>query len=352
MGQANRDALVDQLNQALSPDYYTQNFNNIMTQLNPLYKQQRNEIMQMADQQRGQVDIDAERRGIYNSGVPANLRQDVNKMETQAIANALAQLQAQATQLVGDQQDRVLQSIGMQGDWMNSDKSSLLGLLDTMTGYDLGRLNSDRNYSLGMLNSDRDYQINMGKLGLGQQEMALNNLKFQEEQRQFARSLAEKQRQYDLDYDFKERSFAEDVRRFESEMGLKWSQLNASNKSSWIGAELDRAKLAFQREQWADEKSAANAAQNLQRLQYAMDGYADIQAIYNSGGSKSEAMSVAGMYNQYVGSDIGSDLKKTIDSMGWTTKGSSSSSSKSGGLNQQAKDLIKGYTLGPGNMMN
>ena len=359
MMAAQREAQRRAIEQALSPEAYNRIFSQIMEQLNPLYEAQKQEIGESATEQRRLADVDAERRGLYNSGVGAVMQNQVSKAEQQAVAKVLAQLQAQATELTGQQQDRMLKGIGLQGDWTSSDMGTLLGLLNSDRDYELGsgrlaldkelgfgrlgldKTKADRDYELGQgqldlgkLNSDRDYELGIGKLGLERK-------RFEEEQRQFNESLAEKQRQFNKDYDFRERSFSESIRQWEGEMGLKWSDLNSRNKIAWMNAELAQMDMSMKKEQWLSQKEYNNAQMKREGLQDAISAHSYLEQLKASGASKDDALSAIKMYQGY-NPDLYSDLKASVNGMwGAASPGSSGGSKKEGLLGQP-----NGYGLG------
>lgn len=301
------------MNDALSPDNYNKMFNSIMQQLQPLVQSQNAQISGQATEQRRLADVDAERRGVYNSGVGAVMQNEVSKNETQAMSDALAQIQGQATQLTGQQQDRLLKSIGMQGDWTSTDTNSLLNMLNSSLDYELGK----GQLNLGYQNSDRDYELGKGGLALDQQKLTEDTRQFdtkiKEDTRQFDSQMQESVRQFDAEYDFKERSFSEDIRRFEKEMGYKWSSLNASMKASAANAEIAKAEMSMKKEQWSDQKSYNEGQAKLEKLGITGEAYGIVSGLKSGGASKDEALTAIKMYEGYDG-ELYSDLVNTVTS--------------------------------------
>lgn len=306
------------MNDALSPDNYNKMFNSIMQQLQPLVQSQNAQISGQATEQRRLADVDAERRGVYNSGVGAVMQNEVSKNETQAMSDALAQIQGQATQLTGQQQDRLLKSIGMQGDWTSTDTNSLLNMLNSSLDYELGK----GQLNLGYQNSDRDYELGKGGLALDQQKLTEDTRQFdtkiKEDTRQFDSQMQESVRQFDAEYDFKERSFSEDIRRFEKEMGYKWSSLSASMKASAANAEIAKAEISMKKSQWADQQSYNNAQAKKEKLGVTGEAYGIVSGLMSGGASKEEALTAIKMYEAYDG-ELYSDLRSTVNSE-WGTK--------------------------------
>lgn len=362
-----RQAMRDYMDSALSPDTYQKIFGQIMQQLNPAFDAQKSEISDYMNEQRRLADVDAERRGLYTSGVGAAMQNELASQEAKAISSALAQLQQQATQLTSQQQSKMLERAAIEGNWTTADMNYALAMLNSDRDYELGQgqlnlghLNSDRNYEiskgqlgLGQLNSDRDFQLGLGQLGLGQQnsdrdyeinkrQLGLSQQKFEEDKRQFDSRLNEEIRQFDSNAKYRDTAFAEDIRRFDTEMGYKWSSLSASNKATAFNQQMQQAELALRREQWTDQKAYNQLQQQRERMSDAAAAYSMVGSMIQGNATYDQIYTALQPYKDY---DFGLyvDLLKTAKDQPRGTAGSASKP----GLIGQPNNYNLGASLTP-----
>lgn len=325
LARAQRQAMRDYMDNALSPENYNAIFSQIMEQLMPQYNAQKAEIGNYMNEQRRLADVDADRRGLYTSGVGAVMQNQIADQEAKTLSAALAALQQQATQLTGEQQERMLRRAAIDGDWTTADLNAALGFLNSDRNYELGKgqldlgyLNSDRDYQLGLgqlglgqLNSDRDYQLGLGNLGLNKDKLA-------EDKRQFDAKLGEEIRQFDNNAAYRDTAFAESVRQFEKEMGYKWSSLSASNKAQAFSQQLQLRELALKEGQWTDQQAYNQLQQDREKLTDSIKAYEYVSGLMQSGATPDQLYAAVQPYKGYDPS-LYADLLKTIQNGGSTT---------------------------------
>ena len=163
--RAKQQAAVAQI---LSPE----NFKTLLTQAlanyNPLIESNKENLTAEANELARLIDIDAEQRGIYNSGM-ANVNQSKNlERLNQAIQAMRAQVQAQAVGDVKDIQNQGLQAISMQGDWTTADSSNTLNTLKALLGANMDIA------GLGLDKYKTDAQIKQEQQKINQEQQKMN----------------------------------------------------------------------------------------------------------------------------------------------------------------------------------
>lgn len=324
--EAEEQARQEYLNWALNPDTYNQIFDQIMQQQQPLFESQKQVIGDAVQEQRRQADIDAERRGIYNSGIASTMQQQLSENETEAIARALAELQAQATGLTSDYQNKLIQKAQLEGNWANQnrqlDQQALAGYLDNyLAGQQLGLdyMNSDRDFYLGnqrlgldYLNANRGYELDQARLGLDylnsnrDYELGLQKLGLSQAE------LLERARQFDSEMGYKQQALDAELSMFANKLGYDYAKLGVDEKIALANANLRGAELALASQKFSSEQEALAAQSKREKLADTLAGMNWVKGVLEQGANPADILDSLEIYKDVYGEDVYNTLKDIV----------------------------------------
>jgi hypothetical protein len=261
----------------ISADNYGKILQNVLQQLMPTYDVSAAKLKDQAAANANAIDIDAEKRGIFNSGAAATLQQNNQKDLTQNLAALLADLQSQsvdqARQYVGQQ----LEGTGQLGDWTTSDQSAGLDALKSKlaAAFNLDEAELNRTLGLGGLAVDQQnantnaQNANTNQYNAQTDRMVgLGNLQIDRAK------LDESVRQFNLSFQQANEFHADDMKQFAQQMGFNYAQLGSEERRAAASQALQSAGLQL-------DYAKFNSEQDLIKYQQKMQGLTDYKDAYD-----------------------------------------------------------------------
>jgi hypothetical protein len=330
---AQRDAQRQSVNQIMSQDHYTNILNQIMGSYNPLIDAQKSQIADQYTESGRRIDVDAERRGLYNSGVAGELQRRNNVDQSQAVSQALAQLQAKAVEDARAYQQQQLQAVNMSGDWTTADRgldqNDLSTWLDSSSNLaqlgmenrkiDIGERQTDRKIDLDERQVDIGERQSDEKLALQEQEMnqnyelaqsrlGLDREKFDESVTQFTKS-----------FDFETAKHGDTVKQWAVQNDMDWAKIDIQTKSAISDAvyktqmgNIAQQELALSKEKFVEDKYLIALENQKGKIEDEKNGYRFLAELRTTGASPEELREAMGVFKNYS-PDLYSALLESID---------------------------------------
>ena len=334
------------LKNLLSPEGYTAILEKTLAANMPTYETGKTELEKEYAKNGEFLNSDAEKRGIFNSGIETSLQSQNNDAKLAALAKLYAEIQATSAGQAKDTIGQQLQGVGMQGDWTTSDASlasdQVKNAISSLLG--VGNLNNDttkinNDYTLGTESNsinrqkvDNDYDLGTQQIGIDQQNANTNKQNADTNSTQVKNNydlglqniaqdkakLAEQAREYDF-------SRTDSLAQFAQTMGLNWAQLGAQEKANMAEAGYRNEMLKLENSKFNSEQDLIKAQQSKDNLQTSMQAYDMIVQASKAGSSTEDLLTLIKPYAT-TNSALYNDLKSSINSMG-TTAGASSGTS-------------------------
>lgn len=248
--QEQANAVMEQLAQAMSPDFFNQMLSQVMSSYQPLIEAQQAQVGKQVAEGKRTSDIDVERRGLYDSGVAAGLQRDWDEFGVQENARIMAEMQAQAVSQANQMRAQQLQGLGI----MSNAALEQLGMTkDELKSY--RQMTQDDKQFIANLTKDYDRMDTDAKTFLA-------DLGFKRDMKQADREefIADMNRLY--------WNADQEMKKFIEEMGFKAKQHddNVALEKQRIGQM--GADLQFRKDQAAIENARADRALTMQEGQY------------------------------------------------------------------------------------
>jgi hypothetical protein len=279
--KASREGLNQQLGELSNPQTLSDITAQIMEGNQPLIEQRKQALMESQDQAIKSMLANMESRGLVNSGVASVLENELRQNYASAVDTMIAELQSDTQQLASQHLDRMLNTIGLQGDWAGQDLSTISSAIADSVGLQLkGQqlAQDDRQFYDSLNQSDKQFYASLGqddrqfykKLSQSDQQfyaslsqddkqfmdnLQLGKDKLEEDARQFNENLAfnaAKLRQT-LASDAAARDMQ--MSMFLSEMGYKTKQLSLDERMMALNARNELLKYDLDRKQFESDKA-------------------------------------------------------------------------------------------------
>lgn len=247
--------LQAQMQQIMSPEYFQQTLQQIMSSYQPLIDANTQQIGSQFTEYRRQADVDADRRGMFMSGAAGENQRKLNEGEATQVNQMRAELQARASEQASNSINQQLQAA--------------LGMGELGAKY-AGLAQEDKQFAATL-------DMNYDKMNLEQknffEELGFKKEMHANEQKNFYDNLQAKY--YELD---------QQQKQFMEEMGFKRQQLvsqeriagmqySASKAAAASNNEIALAKLAMEQARFEDEQSFNAAQAEYQRLSVEQDAF-------------------------------------------------------------------------------
>lgn len=309
LGASSEDAnaqlqkIIKSLSSLTSSNNYQTILEKILAQNMPTYNSGAAELSDQYADNAKNIDIDAERRGLYNSGVAGSLQQENNADKAAALAKLLADIRALSTNQASTAVSQQIQAAGLQGDLVTKgaelSQSGIKAALDALLGSGNLAVNQ-QNANTNAQQTANNYNINLLQLGIDQSK------------------LDESARQFDARLDLDKTLRADDVEQFAQSMGLNWAQLSASSKAQAADSMYRAQELALATKKFESEEDLIKRQQAQDNLQILFGAYDMLDKMFAQGATKVDAVaSVAPYKSGYP--EVYTDLLNTINNQYRTT---------------------------------
>jgi hypothetical protein len=338
---AQLNSIINSLGSLTSSNNYQTILEKILAQNMPMYNSGKTEIQQQFQENAGNINADAERRGLFNSGVAAELQQKNDAAQVAELAKLLANVKSLSANQAQDAVGQQLQAAGLQGDMvtqgMQLSQSGIQNALNALLGLgDLGVAQQNantnqQNANTNQQNADTNATSVSNQYNLGLLQLGVDQQRLDESARQFDARLA-------LDRDLRN----DDLKQFAQTMSLNWAQLNAQAKAQAADALYRARALDLDTRKFNSEQELIKAQQNQERLQVSFGAYDYLDKMFAQGATKEDLIAAIQPYKD-LDAGLHSDLIDTVNRHFTTTTATQSSSGYNYTPPQNTGNIYSGF---------